>query len=418
MIVSAISNPLLAQTLRPASLHSELWLGVGAVLGYALLMFTNPIRASLRDGLRCVQRYGSIWGILAVFGLCYALFELALRVFYFYELPEGAKPLFQWHRAFLLPNSAKLEILRGSILPAAESVAGVFNCIATTYPFSALAALLLLGNYDGHHGVLNRALRKRFGFWGWLLYFGISVCALAAVAKPCLYVLLPYLNHFAPGLLLVQGSLVIDWLSFLFEYLFGVCIQIYLMLIVFAWVRGISFTHRNLLDVAIRRFSFVMRWAVVVMAASSLAIHWPLILSNVEPFSHWLSPEATIGYIDRWARPVLAALLILFSAMQITLTFHSESVGKALRDHFQFALRNWWSLAWYLVIAALHFFALTAFNQGVIEGWGEGTALTTGWRFVYPLLAAVVGAWMLATWVCLYKRCEAGRARPDNWIKF
>lgn len=407
--------PLAAAQLFGLNAH---WLWLGALLGYALLMFTNPIRASLRDGIRCVQRYGSIWSILALFGLCYAVFEIAVRVFFFYMLPEGAKPLFQWERAFFLPQDARLEIIRGSILPAAEGVAGIFNNIVTTYPFSAIAAVLLLGNYDGHHFVLNRALRKRFGAWGWVLYFGISICALAAIAKPLLYAGLTFLAQHMPVMLLVQGSLVVDWLSFLFEYLFGVCIQIYLILIVFAWVRGISFTHRNLLDVAIRRFSFVVRWAVVVLIASTLAIHLPLIMSNVEALSGWLSPEPTIQYIDQWARPALAVFLIFFSTVQITLSFHSESLRKALKDHFQFAALNWWRLGWFFVIAGLHFYLLTVANQAFLAGWGEGTAITLVWRLAYPLIAAFISAWMLATWVCFYKRCEAGRNRPDNWIKF
>ncbi len=398
--------------------NAQLLLTVGAVAGYVLLMFINPIRASLRDGLRCLQRYGSITSILTLFGLCYALFELALRIFYFYALPEGAKPVFQWSRAFFLPRDTKLTILHDSILPAAEAVAGVFNNIITTYPFSALAALLLLFNYDGHHFVLNRALRKRFGAWGWLMYFGISLCALAAIAKPLLYVSLTFIaRHFESSTGIVQCSLVIDWLSFLFEYLFGVCIQIYLILTVFAWVRGITFTHRHLLDVAIRRFSFVVRWAVVVMIASTLAIHLPLIASNMEPFSHWMPPEKTIPYIDQWARPALTAFLVLFSTVQIILTFHSESLVKALSDHMGFLRRNWWRFLWFLVIAGLHFFLLTVLNEGFVQGWGEGTAITIGWRMIYPLFAALVSGWMLATWACLYKRCESG-ARPDNWIKF
>jgi hypothetical protein len=399
-----------------ASNYPALFCG-GALLGYTLLMFTNPIRANLRDGMRCVQRYGSIWSILALFGLCDALFEIALRISFFYVLPETAKPVFHWHRAFFLPHPDRMEILRTSVLPAAESVAGIFNNIITTYPFSAVAALLLLCNYEGHHMVLNRALRSRFGGWGWLMYFGITLCALAAMVKPLLYGFLMHLSQVAPGLLLIQGSLAIDWLSFLFEYLFGVCIQIYLILIVFAWVRGISFSHRNLLDVAIRRFSFVMRWAFVVMIASTLAIHLPLILSNVSPFSERVSPEWTVGYIDRWARPALAAFLILFSTVQITLTFHSESLRKALADHWLFARRHWWKLGWFFIIAGLHFYALTVLNESFVQGWGEGTAITLLWRVLQPLLAALLGAWMLATWVCLYKRSESG-ARPENWIKF
>jgi hypothetical protein len=90
-------------------------------------------------------------------------------------------------------------------------------------------------------------------------------CALAALLKPALYVLLPKLNLGLSGNVLLQWSSLIDWLSFFFEYLFGVCIQLYLILLVYMWVRAISFTRAHLLDVAIRRFNSVVKWAAIVM---------------------------------------------------------------------------------------------------------------------------------------------------------
>src|SRR3954471_24142462 len=81
------------------------WLLIGgAVIGYLLLMLTNPVRAALRDGLRCVRRYRQIWSILALFGFCYALFQIGLRLFYFFVLPEGERPGFEWHFVWAYPR--------------------------------------------------------------------------------------------------------------------------------------------------------------------------------------------------------------------------------------------------------------------------------------------------------------------------
>jgi hypothetical protein len=58
------------------------WLLLGALVGYLVVMFTNPVRASLRDGLRCVRRYKVLWVTLGSFGFAYALFQLALRYYF------------------------------------------------------------------------------------------------------------------------------------------------------------------------------------------------------------------------------------------------------------------------------------------------------------------------------------------------
>jgi hypothetical protein len=390
----------------------------GGVVVYAGLMFFNPIRASLRDGLRCIRRYHSTWGMLALFGFCYAAFQLALRVFYYAILPESERPIFQWSRAWFLPKSSVIGVLQESWLPALENIAGTFNNLVTTYPFSALAAFLLLTNWEGHYVVLHHAVKRRFPRSGWIIYLGILICALAALVKPLLYAVLPALGHYLPGLHLLQGAVVVDWLSFLFEYMLGICIQIYLILLVYVWIRGVNYTRAHLLDFAIRRFSYVMKWACLVMLLSTLFIHLPLIALNVPPFSGWLSGEKTLEYIDRVARPTIAVCLILFATVQITLTFHSESFRKAVRDHLAFLRVNAGAMIWFILIAGINFFLINALNLAVARGLGEATMAGLIWRLIYPIFWALVAAWMLATWVCVFKRSDTGRTQKDDWIKF
>lgn len=396
----------------------------GALCGYLLLLFACPVRASLRDGLRCVRRYGTLWSLLALLGLCHAIFQIGLDVFYHCNLPPGERPIFQWSRPWYFPEEMLAGTLRSSALPALENAAGVFNNLITTFPLSAIAALMLLSNWQGHRGTLRAALERRFDGRGRLIHHAISLCAVAAILKPLLYVSLPVLGRTVASLHLLQAGTVIEWLSFLFEYLLGVCIQLYLILLVYVWVRGLNFTRRHLLDFAIRRFSFVVKWAAVVMLVSTVFIHVPLILSNVPPFSHWMPPDLLLGhigragYIEGCARPLLAVFLLFFSSVQITLTFHSESLRTAVRNHLGFVRRNWWPLGWFLLVAAIHFYLLNALDRALNLGLGSGTAITLAWRLFYPLLAAFVGGWMLATWVCLFKRCETGRADAENWIRF
>jgi hypothetical protein len=400
---------------------------VGAVFGYLLVLYTNPARVSLRDGVRCVRRYKSLWITLGVFGFAYALFQLALRIYFHCVLPAGKGPALLWMREawrdpklwltgspeslWYLPPHAVRDAIAANVLPAVESVAGIFNLLVATFPLSALAAVLFLVNWENHHAVLFRALRKRFGLWGWALHGGIVICSLAALAKPLLYAA-PQVLRLSPDAAEVwfQWAPIAEWLSFLFEYLVGVYVQLCLILIAYCWVRGLTFTHQHLLDFAIRRFSFVVRWALLVMLLSSMLIHVPLILKNFPALQALFPPdEAVVEH--RWtiARAVLAGALLAFPAMQITLTFHSETLRCAFRDHTRFLKRNWWPLLWLVILAALHFYLLRVGGELVALGLGDGTALGIFWSLTVPWLNGFVAAWLLASWVCFYKRTDIGR---------
>ena len=415
------------------------WLVCGALGGYLLLMFTNPVRVSLRDGFRCIRRYSTLWITLGIFGFAGALFQLALRCYYSAVLPFEERPAFVWMREawrdpnlwlhgsseslWHLPPHALHEAIRESPLPALESVAGLFNCVFSTFPIAAVAALLLLVNWQGHHAVVLRALRQRFGGFGWIVHAGILVCALSALAKPCLYAVPPLINALGGGgaakLTWFQWAPVVASVGFLFEYLFGVCMQIYLILLAYVWVRGLTFTHAHLLDFAIRRCTFVLKWALVVMLLSSVFIDLPLILKNFAAFQAWFPDDpAVIEGRQRLARSLLTGILLLGASVQITLVFHSESLLKALHDHQRFVKRHAWPFGWFLIIAALHFYLLQVALGLVMRGLGEETAAGVVWGLVAPWLRAIVAAWLLAGWVCLFKRCDTGHPEAEDWIKF
>lgn len=410
---------------------NTLWLTFGACLGYMLMMRTNPIAGGLRDGLRAMQRYTSLWMILAVCGLGYAAFELGVRYLFSVILPQEHQPQFVWLRSgdfdsltvasvWRLPSGQLESLARNSLLPALESTAGIFNNLVSTFPIAAIGALLLLVNWHGHQAVLFRALRRRFASRGVLAHFGILLCAVAAIAKPALFALPWYVD----GELWYRWAPVLEWLAFIFEYLFGVAIQTYLILLAYCWVRGITFTSQHLRDFAIRRFSLVMRWALVVVFLSSVLINLPLILKNFDFSAGWFGKEEAqlhAWIVDSWvptARGVLAGILVFFATVQITLIFHSESLRRALGDHFRFLLRYWWPLAWFLVVALIHFFLLHFVDALLTSGFGEGTGLWMAWRVFFPLFAAFVGAWLLASWVIVYRHAETAQAGKSDWIDF
>ena len=410
-----------------------------ALLVYVIVMMTNPVRHSLLDGLRALLRYRRLWAIPAGLGICYALFHVALTAFFYTVLPLQEQPAFGWKFAWEIPHRVsqlsethsladwlsvlfsdpRWLVVRDAALDGLESLAGLFNNVVTTFPVSAVAAVMLLINWEDHHRTLRKALRKRFGRWGWVIHIGILICAVSAIVEPVLYGGLVYLNHVAPGMLLVRCASLIDWASSLFAYLFGVWVQVYLILIVYTWLRGITWTSVHLMDLAIRRFSFVVKWAAVVMAFSSLLIDLPRVSALIFRFDDGLFLNHTLIYTDCVARPLLALFLIFFSTMQITLTFHSETLRKALDQHWQFLHRFWWQLLWFLAVAAIHLFALALLNRWLLLGFGGDTTLAgLIWSFIYPLVGAFLASWLLAAWVSLYKRCETGRLQAPDWIPF
>ena len=398
-------------------------LSLCALLGYGLMMWTNPAHDGFRDGFRALRRYPALWAIPGLFGFCAALFLLAQRAYLAWMLPPSGEPAFSWLRGdfWWLPREDLLRALRESRLPAFETLAGIFNCLTATFPVSALAAILLLINLGGHQVVLIRALHKRLGIAGWAIHLGILVCALAAIAKPLLYVAPQILG---PGSgaaeTVLQWSRVIVSLSFVFEYLCSLFVQTYLILLAYIWARGLTFTHAHLVDFSLRRFSSVVKWAAVVMVLSVIFIEMPLILRGFATFAGWFPEQEAFAHRLAIVRGLLAVFALVAATMQITLVFHSESLSAALRDHRAFLAKHWWPFAWFIIVAALHCFAIHAVQRIVASALGEGTVPWVLWTLLFPWIAGIVLGWLLASWVCVYKRCAtpAQSAATQTMFRF
>jgi hypothetical protein len=162
-----------------------------------------------------------------------------------------------------------------------------------------------------------------------------------------------------------------------------------------------------------------LKWALVVMLLQSIFIELPLILKNFDDFQKWF-PDVPKIIADREnrARAWLAILLLLWATVQITLVFHSESLFKALRDHLRFLARFWWPVAWFIIVAAMHFYLFQVASSLVLRGLGEETAVGIAWGLIAPWLKAVLAAWLLASWVCLFKRCDTGRSEAEHLIQY
>ncbi|PZR74929.1 MAG: hypothetical protein DLM73_06490 [Chthoniobacterales bacterium] len=380
---------------------------LGLFGGYLVVLFFNPIRLALRDGLRCLMRFKRIWLTFVLLGFAYWLFQ-----FVTFTPIHGASDLdFSQVTA---PGSWEwppfVEIWRDVPLPTLEGVAGIFDNATTTYPLSVLAAILLAINWRGLHGALFGALRKRYGFWGYLIYLVLLISVIASLLKPIAFWRLPEWG----GVMSARGlqiSATIDAVAFIFEYLFGVYIQVYLITVCLAWIKGLSFGEEDLFRFAMRRFSYVLEWAGIVVIVSTLIVRAPLLLAyfrNVPDVLDYLPLE----------RFVMSALIIIFCSVQISLVLHNETLGAAVRAHREFIRRNLFRFGWFVLIAAMHFFFLTACDAIVRGAVADRVVGVILWKVFYVCVRGFVTGWLLASWVCLFRQCETARANQETWIKY
>lgn len=392
--------------MSPNALRLYPLLGFGG--GYLLVMLFNPVRLALRDGLRCVARYKRVWVTFALLGLAYFVFQFSV----FTPIQTGAD--LDLSQLTSLPNwhwPRFVEVWQDAPLPALEGVAGIFDNATTTYPLSVAAAVLMFMNWRGLHRVLVGALHRRYRLGGYLIYLILLLSALAAFLKPIVFWALPVWGGLLPTAGLLQVSASVDAISFIFEYLFGVYIQVYLIAVCFAWIRGLSFEEGELFRFAMRRFSYVLKWAGIVVLVSMLIVRMPLLLA------YFVNIPGVLDYLPV-ERVVMSGLILAFCSMQISLALHNETLGEAFRAHREFLRENAGRTGWFLIICALHFFFLMAADAIVRSAIADRLIALVLWKCVFFCLRGFITGWLLASWVCLFRRGETGDLYQQSLIQY
>ena len=349
-------------------------LAVGAMVGYVITMSTNPAHASLQGGLLCLRRYKQLWLIPAVFAVAHACFESGMQFLH----PSGTagtasllEPWIGWHP----PDWTGIPT--ECLLPAAESTSAIFNCIVTAFPLSVVGAVLLLCNWRGYQAIVFRGLRQRCGrIGGATIHFLLMICSLAALCKPVIFGGLPSLQSDFSESTMLRGGELVNTLSFFFEYLLGVGVQIYLILLSFAWIRGLTFDYDGLWRLALRRFAVVLKWTALILAISSLGINLPLILASFQTSSSSWQPAGFIRSVQ-W---LLSVVLLVFCSMQVLLVLHNEPFTRAVNDSARLWKQHGWQVGWMVVIVAFHFFLLAVANAFLPQALGRWTWPTGAWN--------------------------------------
>ena len=381
---------------------------LGFLCGYVIVLLFNPVRLALRDGFRCLLRYKRVWLTFVLLGFAYFVFQFST----FTPIQSTADvdltqitSLANWHWPRFI------DIWQEAPLPALEGVAGIFDDATTTYPLSAIAAVLMLINWRGLHGALVDALRKRFRFWGYLVYLIVLLSAIAALLKPVVFWALPIWGGLLPAAELLQISASVDAVAFIFEYLFGIYIQVYLIAVCFAWIRGLSFEEGELFRFGMRRFSYVLEWAGIVVLVSILIVRLPLLLA------YFMNIPDVLDYLPI-ERVVMCGLIIAFSSVQISLALHNETLREAVRAHRDFIRNNLSRFGWFLLICGIHFFFLTTADAIVRGAIADRLIAMIIWKSIFVFLRGFITGWLLASWVCLFRRGETGQVYQQAWIEY
>lgn len=370
---------------------------IGIPAALVFLAFGVPsLRRAYLDGWRCVLRHGALWKVPAGFACAYGVFSYALEMWLYHLAGLDPQPLFRFSSD--LPEMGPF--IASSIVPAGEQLAAALTCLVSVFPLSSLAALLLLVNYRGLARELVKMSRARYG-WGALIVIPIAlVCTLSALVKPVAFLGLPFISRVfgAPSLLGLGAS--INILSFIFEFLLGTTIQLCLLFTAYGWVRGLSLNDERLLPFAVRRLGYVLKWSLVIVAATLAIFHVPFLWETLHSGSISWNPEA-------WARPFLAVITLVFGTVQIHLAFHNTTLKEAVAANFRF-----------LKTSGLHYlgFLLTSFGFLLIAqvvsaaglGAFAGSLSGIAWAILTQTLAAAVGGWLLASWVCFFKQRTNG----------
>lgn len=389
-------------------LHHYTYPLLGLLIGYVLVMLTNPVRLALRDGFRCIARYERVWLTFAVLGFAYFVFQFAT----FTPIQSTSEIDFGQVLSAANWNWPPLaEVWRDAPLPTIESVAGIFDNATTTYPLSALAAVLFLINWRGLHGTFWRALHKLYRGWSIPIYLVVLISTLAALAKPLVYLKLSTWNNEISTSHLLKISASIDAISFIFEYFAGIYLQVYLITVCLAWIKGLSFREGALFSFAVRRFSYVLEWAGIVVVVSMLAVRLPMLLA------YFIEVPDVLDYLPL-QRVFMSGFILAFCSVQISLALHNETLREALRAHRQLLRRDFRRVAWFCLICALNFFLILVLDAMVRGAIADRAVAMIIWKSIFVFLRAFITGWLLASWVVLFRQCETGRIMQESWIRY
>ncbi len=214
----------------------------------------------------------------------------------------------------------------------------------------------------------------------------------AAVLKPVVYLFLPEWIEWAPmdGAHAMLAAELLNATAIVFEVFVGSYVTVFLMLTAFAWVRGIDADRMRLHILTARRMRYVLKWTLVTAALA--------VMLMVSPVMPGVEQVVIIAY--------LGILLLLFP-VQANLAFHNGSLRSALTSSLSIMLKKR-AVMIFLMGACSGFLLLTGV-QPLALGVVSGDSPELGVDIVFGVINATLSGWLIASWVCLYRRLGPDR---------
>jgi hypothetical protein len=123
---------------------------------------------------------------------------------------------------------------------------------------------------------------------------------------------------------------------------------------------------------------------------------------------------AAVEYVDQTVRPLFAMVLIFFCSVQITLVLHNQTLQKALQEHTNLMRTSWYRLLWFVIVAGVHLYAVSWVGEAALACYPVMSVPNLLASLLVSFAKAVVAAWLLTSWVCLYRDTR----RPRKEIRF
>ncbi len=379
-------------------------------LGYALAFACGPLRNAFVDGFRCLRCHPRIYWAPGILGSAYAAFVLAREVQRRLLLAEEsvpATPELAW--TWAMPNWHALAFEAWKTM--LERVAGTFHVAVTAGPLGAVGALLFLLNWKSTNAVIRRGLSRRFPRAGWLVYGIMLLCAVAAMIRLAMFFAVEFFASKEDARPWLFWAGVVDAFGWTFEYLVGAFIQVALLVMALAWVRGVDVAKGNLVLLAARRFCFALPWLLLVLLLGAVATLGPVLATGYHP--------ALLGKVLPllpWAVAGLNIFMLLFPTMQINMVMEIKSLRGAFAQNARFFRAHAGHYCWFVLLSGALFFALAVGDRGLRLGLGEWTIAGVAWTLIAPWLWALPVGWVLASWVCFNRACELNQ--PDRSVAY
>ncbi len=373
--------------------HVIVFAAIGG-LGICLWVLHPIVRQALIDGLRCTSRFPALWKIPVQFALAYGIFQWIAEAMIVWRIGE-------WSGKWILEgNWISSAAVSDDWIPAAagalERTAALGNDLIIPFPLSAVLVVWALLFHRNVVSQLVRTAKRGFPRTGVLVIAILSFSALAGVLKPFVYLFLPECIGWLPmeGEAVVAGATAINVLAVIFEIFVGSYLTVYLMLTAFAWIRGINADRMRMHILAARRMRYVLKWTLVTTALALTLVVAPALLE--------LPSVGSFMY--------LGILLALFP-VQAVLVFHNDSLRGAIAASARVLREKSGASAFFLGGAWVCFFILGLLTDEMLMRI-QGDSLILGVNMVAGAASAILSGWLLAAWVCLYRRLSSDRRPP------